>query len=379
MHTRGTPILILASIGYIIVLGGATYEHLSVVPRWSAAPPLSLTMYQGEYSLNSAYFWPPMHLLALASMTAALVLHWPTSARRYVGAALAGYLLVIAITAVYFLPELSAITRTPYQPVVDPVLVERANIWEALSLVRLMAMVVIAVVLLQGLAKAGGDERNRRSVASRQWRAAPAASSRDRRSEQPSHDCRRQHRQHSPDGDPRRADQHGCSPDSCGDGAECDQAEQRHRRDGQHERGYRRDEDRQNGHSRTDSKRRRRGERGLQGARRELFGQAQLVARVRGQCALHRQLTRHGSRQVRFQPAPDVDPGELVLLGVWFGRQLVPLPREIRPLGVRLRTHRHVLAGGHRQRARDEPCDTGDQDVFARGLRGRHADDQTRG
>jgi len=77
------------------------------------------------------------------------------------------------------------------------------------------------------------------------------------------------------------------------------------------------------------------------------FGPAQLVTRVGGQRALRRQLTRHGASQVRFQPAADIDPGELVLLGLRFGRQLVPLPREIRLFGVRLRTHGHVLACGH--------------------------------
>lgn len=153
MNALRTPVLILASISYTIVLGGATYEHLSVVPQWSAAPPLSLTMYQGEYALNSIHFWPPMHLLTLTSMVVALALHWRAPARRYVAAALAAYLLVIAVTAVYFLPELNAITHTPYQPVVDAALTERAGTWEALSLVRLMAMVVIAAVLLQGLTK----------------------------------------------------------------------------------------------------------------------------------------------------------------------------------------------------------------------------------
>ena len=157
MHALRTPILILASISYIIVLGGATYEHLSVVPQWSAAPPLSLTMYQGEYALDSLYFWPPMHLLTLTSMVTALVLHWRAPARPYVGAALAGYLLVIAVTAVYFLPELNAITHTPYQPVVDAALTERAGTWEALSLLRLTGMIVIAAVLLQGLTKASSS------------------------------------------------------------------------------------------------------------------------------------------------------------------------------------------------------------------------------
>ena len=153
MYTARTLLLILASISYIIVVGGATYEHLSVVPQWSAAPPASLTMYQGEYALHSISFWPPMHVLTIVLLLTAAGFNWNAAPRPYVLIALAGYGLVIGITAVYFLPELSAITQTPYQPTVDPVLTARAATWEKLSLVRLGFMLLVAATLLFGLTK----------------------------------------------------------------------------------------------------------------------------------------------------------------------------------------------------------------------------------
>lgn len=156
MRTTRTLALILASIGYIIALGGATYEHLAVVPQWSAAPPASLTMFQGEYGLASGRFWPTVHVVTLALMVAAVVLNWKTPRRPYVAGGFAGYLLVIGATAVYYLPELSAIINTPYAAAPDPELTARAQFWERASIVRYLLMIVTAIVLLLGLTK-GND------------------------------------------------------------------------------------------------------------------------------------------------------------------------------------------------------------------------------
>lgn len=60
---------------------------------------------------------------------------------------------MLAITWTYFLPELGAITHTPFSTVADPALTSRAKTWEMLSLVRLAFMVLVAVVLLTGLSR----------------------------------------------------------------------------------------------------------------------------------------------------------------------------------------------------------------------------------
>jgi hypothetical protein len=147
--------LILASISFIIVIGGAVYEHLAVVPVWSAAVPASLTMFQGPHALAAQNFWIPIHPTTLLLMLAALLFNWKTERRKFILTTIGGYVLVLGITAVYFVPELMSLTQTTFSTNVDIQLTRRANLWESLSLIRLAFLLTLAFVLLLGLSKPG--------------------------------------------------------------------------------------------------------------------------------------------------------------------------------------------------------------------------------
>lgn len=148
-----TFVLILASICFIIVIGGATYEHAAVVPVWASAPPASLSMFQGTYALKAANFWIPVHPLTLVLLSAALILNWRTERRNFILMTIGGYLAVMVITFLYFVPELMSITGSTFSSVVDDGLRERARTWELLSLVRLGFLILLAVSLLIGLSR----------------------------------------------------------------------------------------------------------------------------------------------------------------------------------------------------------------------------------
>ena len=163
-----------ACLSFSVVIGAAAYEHLAVVPQWSAAPPVSLSMFQGKYGLNAAAFWVPIHPVTLLLMIAALAVAWNTQGRKNAGIALAGYASIIVITGMYFVPELLAITGTPFSETVDPALTARANRWELLSLVRLAAMVGLAFVLFLGLPGLHSKRAARRDRAGKTGNTAPA-------------------------------------------------------------------------------------------------------------------------------------------------------------------------------------------------------------
>ena len=145
--------LIIASISFIIVIGGGTYEHLAMVPVWSSAAPASLTMFQGPHAIAAQNFWIPIHPVTISLLTVALLLNWKTDRRNYIAVTLTGYLLVLAITAVYFVPELMSITQTTFSTAIDFELTRRANLWETLSLVRLVFLIGLAITILFGLSK----------------------------------------------------------------------------------------------------------------------------------------------------------------------------------------------------------------------------------
>lgn len=143
----------LSCITFIIVIGGGVYEHLNMVPTWSAAPPVSLSMFQGQYGLNPELFWMLIHPVNLVLFTISLIMHWKTDRRKNVLIVFGGYVLILAITAIYFVPELLSITTTDFATTPDADLTRRASLWETLSLVRLTALVSMAIVLLMGLTK----------------------------------------------------------------------------------------------------------------------------------------------------------------------------------------------------------------------------------
>ncbi len=145
----------LACMAFTVVIGGAVYEHAAVVPQWSAAPPQSLSMFQGDYGLKAETFWIWIHPVTLLLLFATLATSWKSARRNAVLTTLGGYLLVLAVTATVFVPELIAITTTSFSETVDADLVARASWWETASQIRMVFLMGLGLVLFNGLTKSG--------------------------------------------------------------------------------------------------------------------------------------------------------------------------------------------------------------------------------
>lgn len=142
-----------ACLSFSVVIGAAIYEHVAVVPRWSAAPPLSLSMFQGEYGLNPTPFWMAVHPATLLLLAASILLFWKTGSRPYLLITSVGYVVILLVTFAFFVPELVAITGSTISGEVDVSLTKRAGLWEALSLVRLSILIVLSIILFLGSAR----------------------------------------------------------------------------------------------------------------------------------------------------------------------------------------------------------------------------------
>ncbi len=155
----------LTCLFFTIVIGGAVYEHLAVVPQWAAGPPASLSMFQGEYGLKAENFWIPIHPCALLLFITSIIMHWKTERKNNLLITALSYVAILIITRIYFVPELLSITGTPFSLSVDPSLAERGAMWEILSLVRLGVLIVLALILFLGLSKSqvrvSSEENNR--------------------------------------------------------------------------------------------------------------------------------------------------------------------------------------------------------------------------
>ena len=161
MNTFRTVVLILASISFIIVVGGAVYEHLGVVPVWASAAPASLAMFQGEYPITPFKFWIPIHPVTFVLLILSVITNWGTERRGYVLATIIGYAFVLLATFFWFVPQLMTIIGTAYTTGVDAELTQRARSWEFWSQVRLASMLVMAFILLYGLSKSAETLRRR--------------------------------------------------------------------------------------------------------------------------------------------------------------------------------------------------------------------------
>lgn len=148
----------ITCLSFAVVIGAAVYEHLAVVPKWTAAPPHSLSMFQGQYGLYAQAFWIPVHPVTLALFVMTLITSWKSGRRFNVLVAFAGYFAVLAVTFAFFVPELIAITSTPFSETVSPELTQRAQLWEKLSLVRLAVLILLSLTLFLGLTK--GNEKS---------------------------------------------------------------------------------------------------------------------------------------------------------------------------------------------------------------------------
>jgi hypothetical protein len=166
----------LTCLCFTIMIGGAVYEHLTVVPQWAAAPPHSLSMFQGEYGLKPQAFWMLIHPVNLVLFAITLALHWKTARKGTVLSIFGLYVSVLLITALYFVPELLRIITTPFSTTTDADLTKRASLWETLSLVRLSILLAMAVVLFLGLAKPATrlSAGNRNALKSKNGREEPA-------------------------------------------------------------------------------------------------------------------------------------------------------------------------------------------------------------
>ena len=67
-----------------MILGASVYEHLAVWPNAFAAPPKSLTMFQGDFKLSPDLFWKSIHPITLFLFIVYLILNWKSERKKYI-------------------------------------------------------------------------------------------------------------------------------------------------------------------------------------------------------------------------------------------------------------------------------------------------------
>lgn len=103
-----TLVLIAASLLLSAATGIGLYRHCVVIPSWFREPPASFASIN-QYGKSEARFWVPLQAITMLALVVSLLIHWHEPARRaLIVAAFACYLIVAAVTAVYFAPSMIA-------------------------------------------------------------------------------------------------------------------------------------------------------------------------------------------------------------------------------------------------------------------------------
>lgn len=152
--TLSTISLMLSIVLWGTLLGGIAYSHLVFFPPYLSGLPNSAVIVNGPYALQDSTFWTIIHPLLILSLILTLILNWKLRARRkLVFISLVVYVLMLAISLIYFVPELMAFQRSPESSLSPAEWLARGQRWQRLSWIRGALCYLAFIPLLLALTK----------------------------------------------------------------------------------------------------------------------------------------------------------------------------------------------------------------------------------
>lgn len=157
--------LLITTVAYLLLNGAQLFETAVLVPVWTAAPPASLHLFQGQFGLDFKSFWIVAHSLHELTFLAALLLNWKIAPRRRVLiVVLVIHMIVRAWTLLYFAPVIISFQQTPFSATIDQTLQEKAALWRTLNVIRVAIFTLLSFALIP-LNRIGSETRNALSQA----------------------------------------------------------------------------------------------------------------------------------------------------------------------------------------------------------------------
>lgn len=146
--------LICLALFYIMMLGGGSYEQLTVTNVVTSSPPKSLYMLQGPFGFKPMIFWIIFRPITILLFLFTLITNWNYSVRRRTLLLLAFSidLITTVATFTYFAPETGVIVGATYHPdIIDKTLMERAQLWKNLNWLRVSGFCLGGILLLTAI------------------------------------------------------------------------------------------------------------------------------------------------------------------------------------------------------------------------------------
>jgi hypothetical protein len=136
------------------LIGAVTYSHVVFFSTYLHHLPESTSLLSGPYGLHEERFWMAIHPVLILSILITLILNWKLSSRRkYILINLSLYIITLAVTFTFFVPELKAFAQSKLSGIPASEWLERGKRWEHLSWIRGFFMYVGFLLLLIALLK----------------------------------------------------------------------------------------------------------------------------------------------------------------------------------------------------------------------------------
>lgn len=128
--------LFAATITLTIIFVAGVRERVVNIPRWFSNPPASFELIR-QQAPAATRFWIPVQLTFLVTLTLAFITNWKYhDVRLMMILGTTAFLIVIALTAAFYVKEIMAFSKMPADAPVTKDLLKRAHIWYSTTVSR---------------------------------------------------------------------------------------------------------------------------------------------------------------------------------------------------------------------------------------------------
>lgn len=122
--------LILLCFSMAAAIGGGLYEHIVLMPLWSASPPASFSVIQPGTGVPLQRFWIPVHAAITLFIILSLLLTWKEiRVRRLLLTGLGSYIIMRVWSGLFFIREMLEFQKVPLDSLPSAELSARVASW----------------------------------------------------------------------------------------------------------------------------------------------------------------------------------------------------------------------------------------------------------
>lgn len=155
--SRAEGWLLITILAYFLLNGAQLFETAVLVPKWTAAPPLSFQYFKAPYGADLKTFWVVAHSVHEVTFILAMVFCWKIDPVR--NGLLVLFIVHVALrvwTLAYFAPNIIEFQGIANGKSFTTDLLSRAKQWRTLNYIRVSIFMAVSIGLIPLLVKVSG-------------------------------------------------------------------------------------------------------------------------------------------------------------------------------------------------------------------------------